>query len=300
MYTHAAATMQEYFAPAGAPLDAGAGGGVAGSSGAGGPAVGSGIGESGAGAAAAAGGGAEGAGAAATGPSAGAMPPGAASASSSGLSSTGGGGDGMPCAPNLGISMAELALAAEPPTARGIAVFRDPVFPPRAATAISWHPEGSRIAVAYAMLGFQGGHSQREAQGARSSLQKLSSTSGRGAAEGTDAEGPHRVPANAFLWDVAVPNVPLVELLPPSPLVSIRFNAKTPDILIGGCYNGLVATFDIRKPRAVVTTVSSIERSHRDPVYDVFWVQSKTNNQFVSVSTGEPAHAWGRGGRAHI
>jgi hypothetical protein len=30
---------------------------------------------------------------------------------------------------------------------------------------------------------------------------------------------------------------------------------------------------------------SSIDRSHHDPVYDVFWIQSKTNNQFASVST---------------
>ena len=115
-----------------------------------------------------------------------------------------------------------------------------------------------------------------------------------------------------------------MELLPPSPLVCLRFNVKTPDILVGGCvggwggrsggtgvataqgtttlhqsaapacscYNGLVGVFDTKKPRGIALTTSSIDRSHHDPVYDVFWVQSKTNNQFVSVSTGE-----GRGER---
>lgn len=37
---------------------------------------------------------------------------------------------------------------------------------------------------------------------------------------------------------------------------------------------------------------SSIDRSHHDPVYDVFWIQSKTNNQFVSVSTDGQMMWW--------
>jgi hypothetical protein len=37
---------------------------------------------------------------------------------------------------------------------------------------------------------------------------------------------------------------------------------------------------------------SSIDRSHHDPVYDVFWIQSKTNNQFASVSTDGQMMWW--------
>lgn len=37
---------------------------------------------------------------------------------------------------------------------------------------------------------------------------------------------------------------------------------------------------------------SSIDKSHHDPVYDVFWIQSKTNNQFASVSTDGQMMWW--------
>ena len=143
--------------------------------------------------------------------------------------------------------------------------------------------------MAYSVLDFQGGRGRGAQQQQQSTVTTMTSA---GAATGSvsasdGGAGGRRVSPNAYLWDISAPNAPLVELLPPSPLVCIRFNVKTPDVLIGGCYNGLVTTFDIRRPRAVVTAVSTIERSHHDPVYDVFWVQSKTNNQFVSVSTGE-------------
>jgi len=150
----------------------------------------------------------------------------------------------------------ELDLSSEPPSARGTAVFRDPAPVKRSATAISWHPEGTRIAVAYSVLKFQ-----------------------------DERTGGARLPPSSYIWDVTNPNAPIIELSPPSPLVSLRFNVKTPDILCGGSYNGLVHVFDVKKPRAVVISSSSIDRSHYDPVYDTFWIQSKTNNQFVSVST---------------
>jgi len=151
---------------------------------------------------------------------------------------------------------ATLDLASEPPSARGTAVFRDPAPVKRSVTAVSWHPEGTRIAVAYAVLRFQD--------------ERMTAA---------------RLPPASYIWDTSNPNAPIIELSPPSPLVSVRFNAKTPDILCGGSYNGLVHTFDVKKPRGVVVTSSSIDRSHYDPVYDTFWIQSKTNNQFVSVST---------------
>jgi len=153
---------------------------------------------------------------------------------------------------------ATLEINAEPPSAKGVAVFRDPSPTKRSVTAVSWHPEGTRIAVAYSVLRFQDESMMNTAQ---------------------------RLPPNAYVWDVANPNAPVIELEPSSPLVCIRFNVKTPDVLIGGSYNGLVHVFDIKKPRAVVMVSSSIDRSHHDPVYDVFWIQSKTNNQFASVST---------------
>lgn len=54
----------------------------------------------------------------------------------------------------------------------------------------------------------------------------------------------------------------------------------------------MVAVFDIKKPRALACTASAIDKSHHDPVYDVFWVQSKTNTQFASVSTDGQMMWW--------
>ena len=157
-----------------------------------------------------------------------------------------------------GASTETLELSSEPPSAKGVAVYRDPSAVKRGVTAVNWHPEGTRLAVAYSVLRFQDAKMMNPQQ---------------------------RLPPNAYVWDVANPNAPIIELSPASPLVSVRFNVKTPDILIGGSYNGLVHVFDVKKPRAVAITSSSIDRSHHDPVYDVFWIQSKTNNQFASVST---------------
>ena len=45
----------------------------------------------------------------------------------------------------------------EPPSAKGLAVFRDPSPVKRSATSINWHPEisSSKLAVSYSVLNFQ-------------------------------------------------------------------------------------------------------------------------------------------------
>merc|ERR1719453_1436800 len=44
----------------------------------------------------------------------------------------------------------------EPPSAKGLAVFRDPNAVKRTATRINWHPDGpTKIAVSYSILNFQ-------------------------------------------------------------------------------------------------------------------------------------------------
>lgn len=47
-------------------------------------------------------------------------------------------------------------LSTDPPSAKGLAVFRDPCPVQRAATMLNWHPEGDgKLAVAYSLLNFQ-------------------------------------------------------------------------------------------------------------------------------------------------
>ena len=145
-----------------------------------------------------------------------------------------------------------------------MAVFRDPNDIKRTATSINWHPDQAapaKIAVSYSILAFQDSR--------YSSL---------------------RMPLQSYVWDVSNPNTPDAELLPPSPLCCLRFNPKNTDTLVGGCYNGLITFYDLRRAggsgkETLPQGTSIIEKSHHDPVYDVFWINSKTGNQCVSVST---------------
>ncbi len=95
---------------------------------------------------------------------------------------------------------------------------------------------------------------------------------------------PADMPVASYIWDVNSPNQPDMEILPQSPLCCLAYNPRSPDLLVGGCYNGLVSFWDLRKG-SQVTSESLIEQSHHDPVYDVQWIQARGNNECVSVST---------------
>lgn len=101
----------------------------------------------------------------------------------------------------------------------------------------------------------------------------------------------------SYIWDITNSNKPLTELLPPSPLTCLRFNPKSTDTLVGGCYNGLITCFDLRKSNGFAgqcspLDTSLVETSHYDPVSDVFWISSKTGHQCSSVSTDGKLMLW--------
>jgi dynein intermediate chain 2 len=146
------------------------------------------------------------------------------------------------------------------PSAKSLNIYRDPNAIKRAATYLSWYPEeGHKIAVAYSVLQFQG--------------------------------MPANMSLDSYIWDVENPNAPDQTLSPTSPLVCLKYNPKDPHVLVGGCYNGLLSYWDTRKGSCPVDT-SPLEKSHRDPVYNVAWVQSKSGCEFFSVSTDGQALWW--------
>lgn len=98
-------------------------------------------------------------------------------------------------------------------------------------------------------------------------------------------------PLPSYIWDINNPNRPDQTIIPQSHLCSIAFNKKTSDNLIGGCYNGLIGFWDLRRgSHPVEKTV--IEKTHSDPVYDVEWIQSRTGMEFASVSTDGYIYWW--------
>ncbi|KAG8129229.1 hypothetical protein E2320_015939 [Naja naja] len=152
------------------------------------------------------------------------------------------------------------AVTEEPPSAKTINLFRDPNPIKRTATHLSWHPDRSRkLAVAYSNLEFQ-----------RSSKD---------------------MSYDSYIWDLEIPNKPDMVFQPSSPLVCLEYNPKDSHILIGGCYNGQIAYWDTRKGSLPVE-LTAVELSHRDPVYNAIWLQSKTGTDCFSGSTDGQVLWW--------
>lgn len=134
-----------------------------------------------------------------------------------------------------------------------VALFKDPADEKRSVTKVGWHPEGpTKIVGSYSNLRFQ----------------RMSED----------------MPSASFIWDISERNVPLTELRTNSPMICCQYNHKNSDMLVGGCYNGLLNHYDLRKGPAPVMK-SAVEVSHYDPVYDVVWLQSKTGTECASVSS---------------
>ncbi|CAJ1054150.1 dynein intermediate chain 2%2C axonemal isoform X1 [Xyrichtys novacula] len=148
----------------------------------------------------------------------------------------------------------------EPPSAKTINVFSDPNELRRTITDLSWHPDGARkLAAAYSCLEFQ------------KSCRGLS--------------------LDSYIWDIENPNKPELTLKPASPLVCLDYNPKDPHTLVGGSYNGQIVYWDTRRGGTPVE-VSSVEQSHRDLVYKILWLQSKTGTDAFSASTDGQVLWW--------
>jgi len=140
-----------------------------------------------------------------------------------------------------------------PPSAKTVCVFRDPNPIKRVATKISFHPDSAhKLAVSYSITAFQ-------SQSSELSL-------------------------HSYIWDMTSPNHPDAKLIPPSSLTTLAYNPRSPDHIVGGAYNGMIAFFDLRKGATPVES-SILEKSHHDPVYDIYWIQSRTGNECCSIST---------------
>ncbi|KAM9839088.1 dynein axonemal intermediate chain 2 [Aulostomus maculatus] len=154
----------------------------------------------------------------------------------------------------------EVEESEEPPFAKTINVFRDPNQVRRTVAGLSWHPDGGRkLAAAYSCLEFQ--------------------------------KAPTDMSLDSYIWDIENPNRPEMTLTPTSALVCLDYNPKDPHTLVGGGYNGQIAYWDTRRGSQPLE-VSSLEQSHRDPVYKVIWLQSKTGTDIFSTSTDGQVLWW--------
>ncbi|RVE61597.1 hypothetical protein OJAV_G00172140 [Oryzias javanicus] len=145
------------------------------------------------------------------------------------------------------------------PYAKTMNILRDPHQVKRTVSSLSWCPDGGRkLAAAYSSVEFQ-------------QTSQLSTDS--------------------YIWDVEKPSIPEMVLKPSSPLFCLEYNPRVSYTLMGGCYNGQVAYWDTRRGCQTVA-YSSVEHSHKDPVYKVIWVQSKTGTDAFSASTDGQVLWW--------
>ena len=151
-------------------------------------------------------------------------------------------------------------------TASTVALFKDQQQggggPLRTVSRISWHPDsaGARFIASYSLLRFQK----------------------------VDFES---FPVPSYVWEVESPNTPVLELLPPSPLVVTQYYSRNADLVAGGLMDGRVCFFDVRTGSNPVI-ISTQASSHQDAVFDVSWIQSKTHSEAVSTSPDGRAIWW--------
>lgn len=93
------------------------------------------------------------------------------------------------------------------------------------------------------------------------------------------------------MWDLGNPNVPELVLNTPSAITNIAYNQKITDQIGGGCYNGLVTVWDVKRGSQPVF-VSPVEKSHQDPITHLLWLSSKTGTELVTSSTDGKVLWW--------
>ncbi|XP_041073166.1 dynein intermediate chain 2, axonemal [Carcharodon carcharias] len=148
----------------------------------------------------------------------------------------------------------------EPSAAKTINVFSDPNEIKRTVSHLSWHPDqGRKLAISYCCLEFQ--------------------------------RAADNMSYDSYIWDMENPNKHEMVIKPVSPLVCLEYNPKDSHILAGGCYNGQMGYWDTRKGSQAVE-MPAIEVGHRDPVYKIIWLQSKTGTECFSASTDGQVLWW--------
>ncbi|XP_015124160.2 dynein intermediate chain 3, ciliary-like, partial [Diachasma alloeum] len=143
---------------------------------------------------------------------------------------------------------------------RTVNVYEDPQVLVRPVTHLAWSPDsGKRLAVAYGC---------REFQRVSPKLNPYS-----------------------YIWNIENPNKPFMALKAVHPSVTIEFNPRDPSMLISGLMSGQVCNWDIRSGNTPIQ-ISHPQYSHRNPTNCALWINSKTNTEFFSASTGGVIHWW--------
>ncbi|GLH09036.1 Cytoplasmic dynein 1 intermediate chain, partial [Gryllus bimaculatus] len=154
----------------------------------------------------------------------------------------------------------EATMPVEHFTAQTVSVYRDICSIKRPITHISWSPDGGqRICVTHCNLEFQ--------------------------------RSPPDLSTTSYIWEVENSNKPQMSLRTSVPQVCTEYNPKDQNTLVSGLFSGQVACWDVRRGELPVD-VSLSEESHRDPVRNVLWINSKSGTEFFSSSFDGQVKWW--------
>ncbi|KAI5645454.1 dynein intermediate chain 3, ciliary [Phthorimaea operculella] len=95
----------------------------------------------------------------------------------------------------------------------------------------------------------------------------------------------------SYIWDIENANAPELVIKPPQPLLDLQYNARDPNILVGGMMNGQVGWWDMRKG-GEPAGICPPHVAHRDLVRNVLFINSKTGAEFFSSSPDGVVKWW--------
>uniref|UniRef100_A0A8C9LHH5 Dynein-associated protein n=1 Tax=Piliocolobus tephrosceles TaxID=591936 RepID=A0A8C9LHH5_9PRIM len=96
---------------------------------------------------------------------------------------------------------------------------------------------------------------------------------------------------NCLLYNLNQVKDPYQILYSKSFIKCLRFNHKNSDLLLAGSYDGTINLWDLRKKNNICES-SLLNISHKSVVFDVIWLQTKTNTQCLSVSNDGLCLVW--------
>ena len=66
-----------------------------------------------------------------------------------------------------------------------------------------------------------------------------------------------------------------------SPITSLSYSTKDPQLLAGGCYSGQICWWDVRAGSRPAGAVE-FEHCHSEPVYSTIWTASKSGTELMT------------------
>ena len=96
---------------------------------------------------------------------------------------------------------------------------------------------------------------------------------------------------SGYTFNIEDPTKHCDTLMTSSPLTSLAYSPKEPQVLAGGCYSGQVSWWDVRTGPHPVASVS-FENSHTEPVYKTIWTASKSGSEIMTGGSDGLVRWW--------